>query len=250
MGSEMVTLYVGQKQEPFSVHKNLICSTGKFFDEFLNVSRPAGQRIVLAAETPAVFKLFIEYLYTKSIPCVRQHINRLAQAQRLKDLCQLYAFADRFKLENIIRNKIMDSIQDGFCIMSKLPEGGLVKAIYEHTQVGSKLREFSTHSLVYNLRSADYISDGSLGTLLKENEDIMDDFLSAVQALEVPDRDPRIRDCRGEEGCAECAGHPDRMQSLVGVWPCAFHIHRVTQGKSDGNTEESEVVDKGCYLWT
>lgn len=64
----------------------------------------------------------------------------------------------------------------------------------------------------------------------------------------------------GWEGCAECAelGHA-RIDGLGGMFPCEFHIHKgiIARAKDGGargpvgtNTEDVEVVDEGCYIWT
>jgi hypothetical protein len=131
MGSEIVAIYVGagKNKQPFSVHKKLITATGPFFVDLFNVSTSQGRPVALAAENPAPFKLFVEFIYTKRVPGVRPAVGpaRMAQVARLKDLCQLYAFADRYKLHNVVRNKVMDSIQDGFITLQLLPEAGLVK---------------------------------------------------------------------------------------------------------------------------
>lgn len=249
MGSMMVALVVGPKKECISVHRNLISGHGTYFDRLINASDEPDQPISLTAEVPSVVKLFIEYLYTKTIPPVRLGTDRLSQAERLKDLCQLYTFTDRYCMGNVIRNKVMDSIQDGFLAMNKLPEPGLVKAIYDHTKEGSALRDFSIQGLLYGLRMAGTNIHGGMSQLLKDNDTIMTDFLAGVQSLEIPHRDPRIRDCLGEQGCTECYAHPDRLADLVGVWPCTFHVHRTM---ASGNIGEPglEVVDSDCYLWS
>jgi BTB/POZ domain len=128
MGSEIVTIYVGAVKQPFSIHKKLITATGPFFVDLFNVSTTQGQPVVLAAENPGSFKLFIEFLYTKRVPKVRPaEPDRLIQVARLRELCQLYAFTDRYKLNNVVRNRVMDSIQDGFATVKLLPEAGLIK---------------------------------------------------------------------------------------------------------------------------
>jgi hypothetical protein len=100
MGSDMITFYVGKDNAPFSVHKNLICAAGKPFASFFGTVLEPGERYAFEDESPAILKLFIEYLYTKRIPTVHVHALPIAKSLRLKDLCQLYAFAEKYRLEN------------------------------------------------------------------------------------------------------------------------------------------------------
>jgi hypothetical protein len=249
MGSEIVTLHVGPKRQHFSVHKNLLAGTCNFFRECLSGDElPTGKPIMLEAECPSIFKLFIEFLYTKAIPRVQGNVDRLSQSQRLRDLCQLYAFTDKYHLENRIKNSVIDAIQDGFLIMNKLPESGLVTAIYGNTQAGSKLRLFSICGLIHNLQSDEYTDDGSLTSMLQAKGEILIDFLNVVRGRQVQDGDPRIRDCGGDPRCVECAGCPRKLEGLNGVWPCLFHVHQVARG--DNAEAEEDVNDESCYLWS
>jgi hypothetical protein len=257
MGSEVLAIGVGQEKVVFNIHKNLLIAAGKKFQDVANTRLPPGRIAVLHKTQPDIFKLFQDYLYQKRVPPVMANTTPLAQSKRLKDLCQFYVFADELELNNTIRNKIMDAIQDGFVIMDKLPDPGLVDSIYSHTTVSSKLRKFCAASLVYTLRSQNYAEDGSLPNLLNDKDEVMDDFLAAVRELNVTDeRDPRIRDCRGEPSCAECTGRPVELEGKKGVWPCYFHIHKVynstcTNGEAEGavGNAQMEESDPGCYLW-
>jgi len=154
----------------------------------------------------------------------------------------------------------MDKIQDGFISIGKIPEPPLVQAIYENTRPSSQLRKFCAASLVYHLRSPDYIDNGNLQTLMTENRECMDDFMEAVRKL-VPNQDPRVRDCQSSENCAECAGNGKRSEGKDGVWPCFFHLHKeiTINGGSEGfkveensgatGEEGSQSTQEGCYLW-
>lgn len=129
MGSEVVTIAVGEKDTIFNIHKNLIRATSAFFYDVLRVDPATDETFALKNIEAAVFKLFVEFLYTKRVPAVSASMTPSTQALRTKQLCQLYAFADHFHLNFEIRNKIMDRIQDGFLIMDKLPEPGLVNGM-------------------------------------------------------------------------------------------------------------------------
>lgn len=100
MGSDMVTVVVGKDKVPFSVHKNLIVATSSVFAQVFSTPLKATEQITFTPDQPAAFKLFVEYLYTKRIPTVLPNASLTAQSARLRDLCQLYAFADRYALNN------------------------------------------------------------------------------------------------------------------------------------------------------
>jgi hypothetical protein len=85
----------------------------------------------------------------------------------------------------------------------------------------------------------------------------MDDFLAIVREQTDVGRDPRYRDCGGDERCAECtAGYEGKH----GFWPCAFHIHEDIETNKEGATGGSAgtlasepcpsglTIVNGCYL--
>jgi hypothetical protein len=113
----------------FNIHKNLIRRTSAYFFDMYKTEPPAGRRFALNDEDPQVFKLFVEFLYTQRVPAVSTTMSDGARALRTKQLCQLYAFADRFQVQFEIRNRIMDKIQDGFAVLDKFPEPGLVQGM-------------------------------------------------------------------------------------------------------------------------
>ena len=260
MGTEVVQVGVGQPPVVFSVHKNLLCMMGKKLQDMANLKLPKGQVVVLANEDPNVFKLFLNYLYQQRVPQVLPNTSALVQAARLRDLCQLYAFADKNDIIHTFRNKVMDAIQDGFVLMNAFPKPPLILQVYERTLITSMLRKFCAASLVFTLRSPTYVDDGSLPSLLNEKDEIMDDFLLAVRGFDFKfdGRDPRIRDCQGEPTCVECVSREGGMQGKTGFWPCYFHLHKVENfngSKTEGSTQAGDMdralekADLGCYLW-
>lgn len=149
-------------------------------------------------------------------------MTAIQKSSRLVALCQLFVFSENFYLSNEFSNKVMDAIQDGFVLTGGLPEGGLIRGIYQNTHNTSKLRAFCAHSLAFGICSAAPFY-ASAGGLLQQNRPILDDYLEALK-LFTPGRDPRIRDCRGDDSCAECVD--GRAQAVAGYWPCAFHTRK------------------------
>jgi len=141
--------------ETFNVHKQLLYDNSSLFAEFFREMGP-NQLITLKGENPNSFKLFITYLYSEQVPGVPVNANVIAQATRLKDLCQLYTMGEKYTFTPKFLNKVIDRIQDGFAITRKVPEPPLIQNIYKHTKnKASKLREFCVACVLFYLRSKD-----------------------------------------------------------------------------------------------
>ena len=114
--------------------------------------------------------------YTKEVPVATVAMTSLQQSNRLRDLCQLFVFAEKFYLPHTLTNKILDAIQDGFLLARRLPDAGLVRAVYKHTPEYSKLRQFFAHCLVFGIRSEEFNCYKNVGLLLQETGEIVADF--------------------------------------------------------------------------
>ena len=255
MGSELVNVQVGAEKLTFSVHKNLICNAGDHFMTMFTTPLKPNQIVSLSKAHPDAFKLFIDYLYSKRIPAVTRAMVLVKQGARLRELCQLYSFLESYDAKVIIRNKVMDAIQDGFAIMNKFPQYHLIKGIYSNTGPGSPLRSFCMACIIFPICHPDLKADESLRDLLKEHDQFFDHFITSLPALVNNKKDPRVRSCGGDEKCTECDG---RDPPEDGMWPCTFHIHgSVTDGSDAGVQLKSESgVSLGrihgsekCYMW-
>lgn len=255
MGSEIVRIYVGLGKAEFAIHKQLLLDAGPIFADMFPPSRKPTDRVILGKEDPQVFKLFVEYLYTKAVPRVQGVMNAQYNDQRLQYLCKLYAFCDKFQVEAQIRNKVIDAIQDGFLLMCTLPDIQLIKSIYQHTMAGSKLRNFCVACLFYSIFTQENVNLQTVTRFLSDTKEALHEFVGAVKHLGLLGRDPRIRDCQGERGCAECLGDTERLRDKHGSWPCQFHIHsssKPLQAASDGAPPgggSNVDAEEGCYLW-
>jgi hypothetical protein len=245
MGSEIIQIGIGKVPTKFAIHKDLVCRTGEAMAALINKPLAPGKIVVLAAEDPAIFKLFVELMYSRNVPAVTETMVPVAQAARINQLCQLYAFLEKYQVKFDIRNKVMDRIQDGFALTNLLPEPGIVKAIYQHTSLTSPLRNFCAESMLYHLHSPNYVANGVIPNLMQEKE-FANDFLEAIrkskEEAEQPNLDPRIRHCGKDMGCLECAGNFSRLEGKEGRYPCHFHKHR-------GLINGKEVYDPSCHLW-
>ncbi|RFU31228.1 hypothetical protein B7463_g5116, partial [Scytalidium lignicola] len=258
IGSELMVIHVGPNQKDIMVHKNLICATGKFFQDMAN--NPNGNIGICSLPniTPEAFKLFLCYIYQRRVPSVNLAADPVAQGTRLRELCQLYSFIEEYGLNVSLLNKTIDSIQDGFRLLDKIPEAPLIQAIYKNTKAGSKLRKFCAATTLSAHRSHVFKQE-SLSKLVKINEDFMEDFLEAVQGIFWPDADPRIRDCAGDPDCVECHGTclEGTIRQRRGFWPCYFHVQPLevvkVKREHDGGEKDLDVITLGnksnCHLW-
>lgn len=119
-----MTLQVGSTCQPFSIHKNLLCASSTYFARRLHGS--SAQVVELKDVLASGFKLFAEYLYTKSVPKVQMTASPVARGERLRDLCALFVFTEQYEVPRVVGNKVMDAIQDGFYATSTFPDEGLV----------------------------------------------------------------------------------------------------------------------------
>ena len=100
MGSDLVIILVGPQDLKMAIHKNLLCATSPSFAGAIDALLADGRDISFTSEDPTVFKLFVEFLYTKQVPHVRESAALGDQLNRLKNLCQLYAFVEKYDMHN------------------------------------------------------------------------------------------------------------------------------------------------------
>jgi len=100
MGSDIVIVSVGAHKQKMGIHKNLLCATSPSFADAIDALLAEGKEISFSSESPTMFKLFVEFLYTKKIPRVQANTDSIDQATRLKDLCQMYTFTEKYSMNN------------------------------------------------------------------------------------------------------------------------------------------------------
>jgi len=100
MGSEMIVVLVGPDKQKIGIHKNLLCATSPSFASAIDAVLAERMQISFNTESPTMFKLFVEFLYTKQVPRVRANADPIVQANRLKDLCQMYIFTEKYSMNH------------------------------------------------------------------------------------------------------------------------------------------------------
>ncbi|KAK8240691.1 hypothetical protein HDK90DRAFT_532330 [Phyllosticta capitalensis] len=157
MNDELATIYVGDGQEKFVVHEMLLSQNSKFFQACLkqghatyNWKEARQHKIDLPEDHPAVFAMFVRYLYTSK--CIILPNDKLlefedpegkVQTQLHGDFLFLcYIFAEKI-LARDFQNKIMDFIIDGlsYSVRSYFPAFQTnVGLLWDNLPPNSKLR--------------------------------------------------------------------------------------------------------------
>ncbi|KAF7949359.1 uncharacterized protein EAE97_002868 [Botrytis byssoidea] len=265
MGMETILLKVGPSDDihgtmVFSIHKNLLIASSRRFKKMLRDSGPLdrNQMYSIHDTSPAVFKYFNEYLYTRRIPAVSRRMSKAEQGTRVLELCQLYVFAEMFEMDNSFLNKTIDTIQDSLAVSSTLLTFTLVKNILEHSQPESPLRKFCAANALYSAMVPCLDTTG-FQWLIKNSDDFFTEFMKMLVKLS-KGTDPRIRDAKQEyakeakikEEELENGGVAVDGSAVVvpvvgsGVHPCQFHIHG-QPGSGSGAANDAED-DEICYL--
>lgn len=225
-----MVIFTGSSATPAArVHKKPLLKAGEKFEEMIQSVEGLGQIIDFRPKVePQVFKRFTNYLYQKTIPSFNPNSSHEVKTTTIKNLIDLYAFAEEYEVCTDYRNKIIDKIQDGFSSIDSPSKAGIVSRIYKQTKPFSQVRKLTALFLVHYLRSPAYAEDGKFQQFLVNTPGAVGDFLEAVRTFH-PNQDPRIRDCGGNLNCLECYTDPyHRKEGVIGVHPCTFHIHKYT----------------------
>ncbi|KAF7959142.1 hypothetical protein EAE96_002658 [Botrytis aclada] len=262
MGMETIMLKVGPSDDihgtmVFSIHKNLLIASSRRFAKMLSTTGPLerNQMYSIHDTSPAIFKYFNEYLYTRRVPVISRRMSKVEQGTRILQLCQLYVFAEIFEMDNTFLNKIIDTIQDGLAVSSTLLTFNLVRNILEHTKPESPLRKFCVANALYSAMVPGLDTTG-FQWLIKNSDEFLAEFMKMLVKL-TKATDPRIRDAKKEyanetkikeeeleNGGVAVNGSPVGVGP--GVHPCQFHIHgRSGSGSGAANDTEDDEI---CYL--
>ncbi|KAH6671063.1 hypothetical protein B0J14DRAFT_640085 [Halenospora varia] len=144
LGTEIVTIYVGNERTEFVVHKQLICETADYFSKaFTGAFVERDGVIHLPEERPETFALFVDWVYTGRIPCHHTQLH-------LENLFRLYVFAEKLCL-NDPANKAIDQMVDLCRTVSPRISTRMVEYVYKNTFVDSPLRKFALYDWMYSM---------------------------------------------------------------------------------------------------
>jgi len=161
LGTEEVTLYVGEARKKFTVHKKLLCKIDFFLGAFCRGFKEGVENTMdLPEDHPEAFELFIDWVYKAKLPAWEDMEKLLVSYAQVvayhEHLQKFYIFAEKTCIP-ILPNKIMDLlllVNMTLRAMDKtLPDTYLraLAAAYDKTTEGSPLRKLFVHSLVWSL---------------------------------------------------------------------------------------------------
>lgn len=133
-------MLVGPAEKSYSLHKGLLCKYSDYFRAALTGSfaEAATQTVRLDEEDPAIFDLFVTWLYTQRI--IPEDMT--SKDVDWKILAEQYVFADR-RSSPSFKNAIIDALATKALDKEQfLPQYGTIKWIWDNTADKASLRRF------------------------------------------------------------------------------------------------------------
>lgn len=263
LSRSVVTIKIGPEtddQESFVVHKELIRQHSSFFHSALDSTWEEGKTgiVVLPQETPEVFKIYANWLYTQRLGLDK------SQVQNFNLLVDLYDLGYRFGTR-LFQNTCMDAIHQYCCAKpanttastptptpttnnttaaplltplsprTPLPQAPKIQYVYSKSEEDSLLRQFLID--IYILK-ADFASPEFYNLVPSYPEEFIQDLFQTlcknkrIVKLETGEEKARsvLKKEQGEEAGRGCRlqeeGEGDGGDPLARTLPkCTYHIH-------------------------
>lgn len=173
--NDLITVLVGSKETPFTVHKDSICAKSKLFKAACSKHRVEGQKKVvrLPEAIPSVFRRYLLWAYSGHLEWTADGKIRLeapneadqeAIYEEMSMIIELYILGD--SLDDIrLRNKVVEILATG---VGYVPNGEQLTRLWANTTDNSLLRTMFTDRLVLRAdrsESADSESADSMSTI-------------------------------------------------------------------------------------
>jgi hypothetical protein len=207
LGTEIVQLVVGSDRKIFSVHKKLLCSVSEFFDKALNGSfaEASSNRMELPEDTPSILSMFTSWLYTRDLKFDRYKCD---QHLGVTTLIDLYVLADA-KRCNALKNKVMDTLEDGLCSGELHFCLNHIELVFEKTCTNdeSPIRYFLVEAIAHGVHEG-YWEVEDLSNLFRSQPELLSDYLHLQMRSSGPGPSPVDPYTRGgSEGYRLCTFH-------------------------------------------
>ncbi|KAJ4365564.1 hypothetical protein N0V83_008184 [Neocucurbitaria cava] len=146
---DMLTVTVGTGAETvkFPVHEALLRKSSLFFDNAMKpewaASKLDPRDVDLTDEDPEVFKVYLHWLYMRTLPTVHRDLNLRGQKHEFDQLSNCYILGEKL-MDVRFKNAILDGVVDAmnntpFCT-GKMPGEASINIIYSGTSEGSPAR--------------------------------------------------------------------------------------------------------------
>lgn len=185
-GASMVTLLVGEKENPFHVHMEMICKESPFFNSaFMGAGQfeeTAQKLMKLPEDDPGTIDRMIQWIYFKTFSFDQKAATKKCQKAQFafKQLASLYVAADRFGI-TALKNEVVNQLFMFAELESYLPDDGVVEYIYNNTTPHSKLRRLIVEWHVWWLEPKWYKTSVD-GSFVRENSDFAADLIARMAA--------------------------------------------------------------------
>jgi hypothetical protein len=149
----MVTINIGHggasKKQKFLVHKEFICYYSPFFNAAFNGNFKEGESQTMDLEDidPAVFALFVNWLYAQKVLSDQED-----DQPSLPHLISLWMLADRFLVPKL-QNQALIAYDRTRVALNQRPASRTVGHIYKNTSPDSLLRKY----IIQILASANWV---------------------------------------------------------------------------------------------
>jgi BTB/POZ domain-containing protein len=176
LGTELVQLVVGSDRKILSVHKKLLCSVSEFFDKALNgrFAEASSNQMELPEDTPSIVSMFISWLYTRDL---KFDLYECDTSLGVTTLIDLYVFADA-KRCNALKNKAMDTLQDGLYSCHLVLDLYQVEFVFEKTCTNdeSPIRCFLVEAIAHRLHEGLWEVE-DVSNLFRSHPEVLSDYL-------------------------------------------------------------------------
>jgi len=174
-GGKSIEVIVGPEEETFCLHEELVRAHSKFFENAMSREwkESAERRVRLPVDSPDIFSLYQNWLYTRKIPTAIDKPGHKGNVEYIR-LSQAYCLGEKL-MDTAFKDAIIDAIilkavtpaSDGH---TWSPVGEAVRFIYDGTPENSPARKLFVTMYVW-CGSEDWI------TFWAKREDLPKDFL-------------------------------------------------------------------------
>lgn len=208
-GTEVVHIFVGPEPKEYCIHKDLICSSSRYFDKVFHgpFAEGVSSELHLEDESSETFSAFKEFLYTED--CATS-VDDFSTSQ----LIDLYIFADKIQ-NDALKNMTMDYIQDNLKLTKKVLGIGEIRRIFSNTanSTTAPLRKFCGALIAYQIL-CQKTDPEKIQRYFKKITDLVLEFVKVQRMMSEKEfklkEDPRHRH-----------GHDGRGNARM----CDFHTH-------------------------
>ena len=184
----MVDIYVGPDNQHWILHEKLLCHRSAFFRDIF-YSADGNTAFGLPDEDEGPFRLFVGWLYSESLPPVKQEAD-------LAPLFDLYLMAEKWAIKPLMTS-VLDAVRAWYRDTDTYPGLRRVQYIYANTDPESPMRALLIGAAARGLVLRDTGLPPHWDKALRKNGQLAVDIIVAAQGWRL---DPEVvADARAED---------------------------------------------------